>query len=300
MDGQRFDEITRALAIGTSRRRVMRGVGAAAVATLLGRAGVARAQSAQTASEKEAEKASKYLAKCQENLDKCGSKETYLKCTECTAEVEAECSGLLGLDLAASTCLCPGEDACFDVCCDPDRPETETCCPGAGACCECFDSSDPGNEGLFCCEADKICGTYPDDQCCHYDEGCFNDDCIWEERLCEGGVCPNKCCGGECCGPWDTCGVDQNGNEFCQPLPTCTLDNEATVCAGIGPCVVVDSGVSVCCSSERLIDFSNYGAPEGTYSCCPFGEQPTQNGEPITCCPGPNFCGTSRGMAVRA
>ncbi len=139
---------------------------------------------------------------------------------------------------------------------------------------------------------------FPNDECCHYDEGCFNGDCVWEEKLCEGAVCPNKCCGGECCGPWDTCGVDQNGNEVFEPLPTCTVDNAATVCEG-GPCVSVDGGVSVCCPGERVIDFSEVGAPEGTYTCCPFGEQPSQGGDPYICCPGPNFCGTSRGTAVR-
>jgi len=177
LDDHWFDEITRALAIGTSRRRLMRGVGAAAVATLLGRAGVAGAQSAQTASEKEAEKASKHLAKCQKNLDKCGSKETYLKCAECTAEVEAECSGLLGPDLAAGTCLCTSHAYCtdengctLDVC----GPESGQCfhLPITGACIECEDDEQCPNGGACCegrcCAAGATCQPGPGDVgiCC--------------------------------------------------------------------------------------------------------------------------------------
>lgn len=200
---------------------------------------------------------------------------------------------------------CPGQDYCGygDLCCSSDRSSTASCCPANdGGCCECFLSADPGNEGPICCEPDRLCGVYPNDECCHYDEECFNDHCVWEQRLCEGIVCPNKCCGGECCGPWDTCGTDQDGNEACVPLPSCTAENQHVACVGVGICAsAADVGEpSVCCPNERVIDLNDASVPpEMRYMCCPFGQQPTQGGDQYVCCPGPDYCSTSRGTSLR-
>lgn len=257
MDGQRFDEITKALAIGTSRRRVMRGLGAAAVATLLGRAGVARAQSAQTTSEKEAEKASKHLAKCQEKLDKCGSKETYLKCAECTAKVEAECSGVLGTNLAAGTCLCTSHAYCTDNngctldACGPETgqyyhlPITDSCveceddeqCPDGGTCCE-------GR----CCAAGAICQPGPGDVgiCC---------------ITCEPG-------GASCCDSISVSEPDCFG-------PGCTVGyviDDATCFLGEGPC----ADCPAICSSVGHCGYevATSGTTDPTCPCVPSCSAP--------------------------
>jgi len=189
-------------------------------------------------------------------------------------------------DCASGLCVagacCSGDDYCVDsdVCCDPDRSPTATCCPaGDGGCCECFsDSTDPSTDEPFCCDPPrKICGTYPADECCRFDEECFEGHCVRVNKLCEGRVCPNQCCNGECCGPWDTCGASG-----CVPLPSCTVENQETVCAASATCARggPDAGDMVCCPDGRLINFSE---SSGISDCCPFGGE----------------CNTSRGKVGR-
>ncbi len=227
MDGQRFDEITKALATGTSRRRVVRGLGATVLGSIFAWATVGRARADKDDKDEEKE-AAKELAKCQEKRAKCGSKETYLKCSECTAKVEAECSGLLGPDLAAGTCLCTSHAYCtdengctLDVCgpesrqcfhlpipgvctgCEDDEqcPDGGTCCNGrccvAGATCQ----PGPGDVGI-CCITCQPGGASCCDQISVSEPDCFGpgctvgivvDDatCFYGEGPCEG--CPAIC-----------------------------------------------------------------------------------------------------------
>lgn len=112
LDGQRFDEITKALAMDTSRRRVIRGLGATFLGGVFAWASIGQARADESDDDEDGEhdeddedESTEQLAECQEKLAECGSKETHLNCAECAVEVESECSGLLGANLAAGTCL---------------------------------------------------------------------------------------------------------------------------------------------------------------------------------------------------
>ncbi len=266
LDGQRFDEITKTLALGTSRRRVIRGLGATVLGSIFAWASVGKARADEDDDEFEddehdeddEDESAEELAECQEKLTECGSKETYLKCAECTAEVEAECSGLLGTDLAAGTCLCSSHAYCTDEngctldVCGPETgqcyhlPITDSCveceddeqCPDGGTCCEgrcCAAGATcqpgPGDVGI-CCITCEPGGASCCDQISLSEPDCFGpgcsvgfviDDatCFYGEGACAG--CP------AICASVGFCDFDEDPSGTSDPTCPCILSCVAPV-----------------------------------------------------------------------
>ena len=118
MDGARFDDLTRSLAGGASRRRFLARLGAGLAVALALKGGApagAAPKDPEDAAARCAEKAAAFAAKCAAPADpqaaeKCAAREAEL-CAECPDE--AACGG--------QTCVEPGE-ACVpgDVCCNPE------------------------------------------------------------------------------------------------------------------------------------------------------------------------------------
>jgi hypothetical protein len=314
MDGRRFDDLARGLAAPT-RRGILRWLLGGALGGVIGSAGetvaAASCRKTRNSCREHANCCSGYCAERDRRgrrLCACANGQT--ECTGVCADLDTDrrhcggcgvrcgdnsvcvggrCLGMPGAacegheacasELCVAGFCCSGDDYCVDgeLCCDPDRPPTATCC-GFGGCCECFsDSTGPGTGEPFCCDPLEICGTYPADECCRFDEECFEGHCVRVKKLCEGRVCPNQCCNGECCGPWDTCGASG-----CVPLSLCTVENEATVCSASETCARggAEAGDMVCCPDGRLINFSE---SSGISDCCPFGGE----------------CNTSRGKVGR-
>lgn len=208
-----------------------------------------------------------------------------------------ECTSSLCIDGAC----CAGADVCEDFCCSPDRAETETCCPGTGECCECFNRRDPGNERIECCPADMLCRSLTNspaaDTCCHNDEVCVNGSCCWVGKACEGGCCATPCCNGACCAAGEECAfAPGESTQSCQPVRPCTSDDECNTAAG----ETCTDDPAVCCPPERLtsVDVDIDGVPTTLWICCPYGQAESVFGAP-ECCPLPDRCGTSRGSFGR-
>src|SRR4051812_18970259 len=172
MDGQRFDQLTRLIATGTSRRRMVSLLGGGLGGLILGRT-TGRAQ--------------------------CANPETCLNDGEC-------CTGFV-CDLQSSACVeavpcVPDGDACADSsrCCTGDCYEG-TClqCRGHGQACE----------SMFdCCTADCYLGVcVPCRELgapCSFEWHCCAGKCL-DDTVCvacggNGSVCsdPAKCCSGDC------------------------------------------------------------------------------------------------------
>jgi hypothetical protein len=194
---------------------------------------------------------------------------------------------------------CPAEDFCefSEVCCDPGRSPTATCCPAdTGGCCECFISSDPGNEGYLCCEPEKLCGTAPNDRCCHNDEGCVDGRCCHQTFQCEDRCCDRPCCGDVCCAQGTECVNDTcvAQNRTCDPD---AAENRNCLAGEI--CASIDD---VCCTTDRVIErtVDIDGVPTVLTECCAYGSGPSLGVDfGQVCCSAPDFCSTSRGSITR-
>jgi hypothetical protein len=119
MDGQRFDDMVKALGHGASRRRILRGIvggiGAAAL-TAFGREGAHAAP--DDCSQVCATFEGPQKAACKQECRECGGN---------GADV-CRASGF------PATC-CPGAGAGTSQCCPDPSSGQNLCCPGAGTCC---------------------------------------------------------------------------------------------------------------------------------------------------------------------
>lgn len=267
MDGRRFDDLTRALAVPRSRR----GLGRMLLAVLGGGGtGVFRLRSADAGS-------------CYYGVPGTGNTTTK------SCSTDAECN--------------PGGGNCCR--CDPNQQLCVGTCSGCMACY--VDQTDCGLKNqcgdtcrsCYVCNAaagvcqPKACG--PCEECkppqgfatpcdkgtcesrCQEGERCVGGECCLEARVCLAGLhcCPNgDCCGGDCLDEGETCCQHKTrcpaGRECCGA--TC-LEKGATCCAGKTPC---PKG-RTCCGTVCL---------ETDQQCCGHVPCPKTN----TCCPDFQVC----------
>ncbi len=165
MDGQRFDELTKSLARGTSRRRMLKGLAGGAMAVLLGRgvrdvaaggtftcgAGVGACPSGLIC----CSGSCKNLRTDPNNCGRCGRVCSTNLCN--AGRCVASCpSGFL---ISSGTCVrtCPmGETACDGQCRDLTTDVNN--CGGCGTVCASQNSSEICCEGI-CCAPGLLCGT---------------------------------------------------------------------------------------------------------------------------------------------
>ncbi len=329
MDGQRFDEITKAVASGTSRRLLLRGLVAGVAGLLTAGRGRAQVEAVQ---------------RCKGAGGTCGSDR------DCCQNNPARC---------ANGKCCPKPRYC---------EATGTCCPPGQRCCNGECTSGPCRKAQGeTCAAGRECtsGFCVDGVCC--DTACAGEceACTLEGSLgtctplngaeCSGGVCVNGTC---CLGPqYLDCAADA-GEMCCQDEPCCPMTGECCTdcfydsdtnanffccpelnvcgdfcCFGSEKCVVSETGFrrcvdsrlvcndgkqcpeeccgGVCCSSD---EFCHNGTclTTDTSACtthdeCPAGEQcvgvtyetqppsgeggePTIVATPGTCCPSARVC----------
>lgn len=320
MDSNRFDDLTRSVAIARSRRTVLRATAGAVVAAFVGRA------SSQTALADVCKRDGKLCKKdsqccsglCVQGPDGTSAVPTTVCCTpedpaitcaqgcgqqinncgqtiECGTCPREACAGP-GECASGSTCLtdicCPDADACFgEFCCPADRSETSACCPTTGQCCECFQNNAPGAVSPFYCGCDsprELCGTYPDDECCLMQDTCVNGACIPKEYACppqsnplgDRVNCSSGCCNGLCCPP-ERPECDGAGNCVAE-LAVCQSQSDCVT----GICSAFDESPGICCPVERLAELEvpdgNGGMMTVTF-CCSRGTE--ARGCPDVCTP---------------
>ena len=296
MDGTRFDALTKVLAAGLSRRRVLGVLTGAAAAVVAAPAGAVSKRRRGEICRKDGECAS----------GACGPRDATgrrrcLGATGDTCVADPDCGGGPCLEGAC----CSGLDYCEfgEICCDPNRSPTETCCPaGNGGCCECFERRDPGNEGIECCPPQALCKSLTNspagDRCLHNDEVCVNGAPCWEGRACEDRCCETKCCNGQCCASGEEC-VVASGDQAarCHQVRECTEDAQCSTSAG-EVCATEDG---VCCPPERTITFeiTTSDGPMTLSICCSWGTLQSVWGGDLSCCSEPDRCGTTRGSFTR-
>ncbi len=192
MDGSRFDRITRALAIGQTRRRTLQGIFGGTFAGLLGLAGVEDAAAACVKPGKKGCDGPKNKkccdgaickggsnnqegrCRCKGKLKQCDGKCVNInkddkhcgkcnkKCTGQNTCKNGKCTSKLGCKAGQNLCkdglaaLCPGRDDCG---CLTDVNGTARCSDFAGACADCTKNSDCP-DGFVCIDASSLnfCG----------------------------------------------------------------------------------------------------------------------------------------------
>ena len=289
MDGTRFDALTRTLALGQTRRRMLGALTGVFAAALTASAGAATKRRRGEICRKDGECASGV----------CGPKDGSgrRRCAAGTGDSCTDPSECPNGDCLGGTC-CTGADFCEgSFCCDPNRPPTATCCPDTGQCCECFFRQDPGDERTECCTSvcKSLTNSPTEDECCRGDEICINGGCCWTGQVCEDRCCATRCCNGACCVEGEECVVAPGASEeSCQAVRSCSDDAQCNTAAG----EVCATENNVCCPPERT--FSQEVIVDGVSTfettCCPLGQE--ANAE-LGCCPLPDVCRTTRGSFTR-
>jgi hypothetical protein len=212
MDDHRFDSLVKALATGTSRRNVFKG--------LLGLGGAAVVGSSLRQDDVEAARRPTPTPK------------------------PPTCPGNQ-IPGPGGTCTCPASapDKCGPACCTSSITVPDT--PGYSECCDnecCFGH----------CYGEELCCEYPLVFCEAQNECCFADDnqCCGSTGCCETACCPisdgsnaccedptSKCCPGDACIPADGCCTDDE----CPGCQSCEnhicVDDDANCPGGIDGCI---------------------------------------------------------------
>lgn len=250
MDGQRFDQFTRAWSgRAVSRREMLRLVGGGIVASLLGvvgRAGVA----AQT---------------CLAEGEVCHSSDQCClgRCKKKKGHTRGHCS-------------CPATRQCETFCCGSDHfccnPQDQICCPSDAQCCN------PGDGTGSCCAAPGSCATT------------FGDDtgpttCCPPERTFLTSANIPECCPA---GTVAVGGVTTNGGPCCPEAAACngSCCSSGSVCVNGSCCAETNVCGSQCCSTAYCYGCNNGTC---SYQClsnqyCAFGG--TCKDCPLTGCGG--------------
>ena len=199
MDQDRFDQRTRALGAGRSRRGMLKAVGAAALGAVGLHAGAAEADLCKTT----AKACSKGSQCCSGN------------CTPDPGKTSVTASGAIccpagQIQTSTGQCGCPSGTTLHNgVCCTPT-----TTCPSGQTCGTAPDG----------CGGTLDCGSCDATQCLT----CSSGTCV---SSCGAG---DVCCGGTCCASGQTCGqILEAGQGCCWPSGTanvCTVDNYLTAC----------------------------------------------------------------------
>jgi hypothetical protein len=219
MDGQRFDDITRAVATGTSRRQLFRVV----LGSVLGLTGAAAGTRAGSADEcKQVDKACKKDSQCCAGLfceaGSCQDESVRIACEtddDCPKFLRVECGAFRELHLVDNSCV---EGFCTVSSAPPPDPccqcEGRACIVAEGTCCLMDQVCQDKKGDYFCCTGQDYCGTDhkggdvclsagracgPNDtSACFPDEVCTSGVCCPSERACHDTCCELDCrCGGD-------------------------------------------------------------------------------------------------------
>ena len=307
MDDRRFDALVKAMATGTNRRSLVKGLLGLGGATVVGSA---LRESAVDAARRPTPTPKPVTCPGRQTWngtacvcpgsapDKCGPDccnaaavgPTHSECCD-----NACCKGTCyGEELCCPTNPRPGELPPTHLLCDgPDGPVCVegTCCPGT-----------PCPEiGDLCCLSDGVATCVATGECCTVDTDCDNG-CL----ACVGGACVAQCTREECC-----TAAENRADWFCVAEGQCCTDGDC----GTEPCETCDPETHTCgplCNPETqtcCTDAAGAGTCQ-TGTCCvgePCGENALccADGQGInfcqqgTCCPGgagcsgdtPNCCG---------
>ena len=260
MPYEQFDELTRELANGVSRRRVLKRLLAGAAAGLLGAIGLSPGDdSAAAAGPAQAPPNRRFVPMAFGNgtsacatASTCGkrqycsadqqclcitSAEGEIRCGKipsCSAQLcktSADCATLgdgYFCDSPNSGC-CDNNQRCIQPCtrpeCPPERICGENCCPEGLAC----------NNGK-CCAANRVCGT----SCCAAGQVCNSGRCCAPELVCGTSCCAagQVCSGGRCltCTADRVCGANCcAANQRCVS-GTCINNSTTATCPSCGTC----------------------------------------------------------------
>lgn len=295
MDGQQFDQFTKAFATGSSRRSILRGIGGGLLALVTGAVAEGKVDAARRCKgsggvcnpRKQREcctGATCIKGKCCQNDHVCGT-----GATPYCADLENDPSNCGGCGVACGA----GQDCIDGVC----RVQCPSSCFDLGCCDRCFlevnpSTGEPQGTDPFCCEESMVCpslsGEAAEDTCCRADQVCLNGVCCCDG--CEGTVdcggvcCPaTSCCNGACCSEGKVCrgGACLPDDDACSVDADCPLLGET--CVG-----------GVCCSPDRVCMVGE--DPDSRVPvCCPYGEYCDFD----ICCPVGNKCNSYRPIRVR-
>lgn len=263
MDGQRFDDLARALAASTSRRRVLKTLAASAAVELLAVLTLRRA-GAQPACRRTGHPCEGNRECCADLL--CALESTGRRARRCCppdatlVRNECVCPNSLMLDLDADACVCPeGTVACGGGCVDA-----------------CGEGQILDQDCRCVCESngEEPCG----DSCCEDGLTCAEGTCV------RSGICPNR----SVCGARQYCNDEQTclcletpeGDIRCGQIPSCDAPRcqSSADCAQLGDgffCDVPDSG---CCGAQVSRCIAPCEAPPCPVErdcgevCCPEGQ----------------------------
>ncbi len=220
MDGQLFDDITRAVATGTSRRQLFRVM----LGSVLGLTGATAAVREGSADEcKGAGKACKKDSQCCAGLfceaGSCQDESIRIACG-----TDEECPTFFRLECGATNELHHVDNSCVEgFCAVSSPPPSDPCCQcgegsacivAEGTCCALNQVCQDKHGAYFCCSGDDYCGfdRKGGDVCLSSDRACAPDDtsaCVQGEVCAAGVCCPSeRACNDVCCSPFCYCGPD--------------------------------------------------------------------------------------------
>ena len=233
MDNGRFDDLTRLLGAGVSRRGMIKGI----VATLIGSgtvvAGRALPVSAQCAGDV-----------CTSTLDCCpGHLCIGNECVECLDFGE-------GCSISGTPCCDPTLECGFDY----DQRINVCRVP-------CVDDGQDCSSGLECCQNDNYCTSFNLCQSC-IEEGnqfCQEDTDCCTGLVCASGTCSTPCVGGRSC---------TTDGDCCAEGETCVSGTCAVACRELGfSCATADQCCSQACSEGSCCSGLGGACPGGS-GCC--------------------------------
>jgi hypothetical protein len=271
MDGQRFDHLTRSIALASSRRGFIKGLlGFAAASTVTG-ALIDVSEGARRGSTPSLPPAPPLPTlpptPAPTAMPTCGSGQVLCSGVCCAGACTAAGSCCAsGSTVCGSDCCAPGAQCCDGACCNGTCYGEELCCPSSGTVC-----------GANCCDtASQLC----------CDGVCVTGTC-----------CSQKTCGdyqGRCDGVLDDgCGGTLDCTNNCPPPSTC----DGTTCSQPGACAAGDNycstrefgcyfGNCICLQTvagETVCSFGAYGQ-FGCGSCHVDSDCPAQTGNPNSVC----------------
>jgi len=227
-----FDELSKALAAGISRREALRRIGSGLVGATLAALGLGKADAAPNPCS----------VFCSKNFPPGPARAACLQaCRQCGADVSRVCFGATNAICCAPDSSCCNSSTGSAFCC----PEHGNCC-GDG-CCSAGQNCCLGSSGFFCCEG-ECCG----DNCCGPGTFCQDGQCIPQ------GTCLSETICGQ---SFSICGQGAGGL-----VCICTRSVEGDVaCGNDFPCNTPSCTSSAEC--EELLGPGFYCQAEGT-GCC--------------------------------
>lgn len=252
MDGQRFDELTRLIGSGTTRRRILKLIGGGAAAGLL-RPGAARAGFCTGAGDSCAVDQTCCSQSCVDEVCQCsGTGSPCIDDGDCCANNEC-------IENICSFCRIEGiaceddSDCCVGLSCDGDSGLCAVSCGGEldrcvtdDDCCAGYACVSDGGKGLFCFALPAECEIDGDCDPCY---ACEFGTCVWQCEttcgVCNEGVCGTDCRAGEgdsCCGAGEICNQSNGVCDPEAPEAECEVDADCVVGAA------GDVEAAICCA----------------------------------------------------